>query len=69
MRVMRSCCSYRLLRRPTPPVLTDWLVTFSGRDRGYDITSARSELGYTPKVDVADGLAEMTVSLDANRRG
>jgi len=35
----------RLLRRPEPPMLTNWITTFMGRDRSYDITSARSELG------------------------
>ena len=53
----------RLLRRPEPPMLTNWITTFMGRDRSYDITSARSELGYAPSVDLADGLAEMAGSL------
>lgn len=47
----------RLLRRPQPPALTNWITSFMGRDRSYDITAARTELGYTPKVSVADGLA------------
>ena len=50
----------RLLRRPEPPMLTNWITTFMGRDRSYDINAARSELGYCPSVDLADGLAEMT---------
>jgi hypothetical protein len=37
----------RLLRRPKPPMLTNWLVTFLGHDRSYDITTARRDLGYT----------------------
>jgi nucleoside-diphosphate-sugar epimerase len=53
----------RLLRRPEPPMLTNWITTFMGRDRSYDITAARSELGYTPSVTLADGLAEMADSL------
>jgi nucleoside-diphosphate-sugar epimerase len=52
--------SYRMLRRPKPPMLTNWLVTFLGRDRSYDIAAARTELGYTPQVSLAQGLAEMT---------
>lgn len=51
---------YRVLRRPKPPVLTNWLVTFLGRDRSYDISSARTELGYTPQIPLAQGLAEIT---------
>jgi nucleoside-diphosphate-sugar epimerase len=50
----------RLLRRPKPPMLTNWLVAFLGHDRSYDITAARRDLGYTPQVDVAQGLTEMT---------
>lgn len=53
----------RLLRRPEPPMLTNWITTFMGRDRSYDISAARSELGYTPSVNLADGLAEMADSL------
>ena len=53
----------RLLRRPEPPALTNWITAFMGRDRSYDITAARSELGYTPRVDLATGLAEMTRSV------
>lgn len=53
----------RLLRRPEPPMLTTWITTFMGRDRSYDIGAVRSELGYTPSVNLADGLAEMADSL------
>lgn len=50
----------RLLRRSEPPMLTNWLVTFLGRDRSYDISAARRDLGYTPEVDLEQALAEMT---------
>ena len=53
----------RLLRRPEPPMLTNWITTFMGRDRSYDITAARTELGYRPAVNLTDGLAEMADSL------
>jgi nucleoside-diphosphate-sugar epimerase len=49
----------RLLRRKTAPPLTNWLVGFTGRDRSYDITAARTELGYAPEVTLDRGLAEM----------
>jgi nucleoside-diphosphate-sugar epimerase len=51
----------RLLRRRKEPMLTNWLVTFLGHDRSYDITAARRDLGYVPSVDLSQGLAEMTV--------
>lgn len=41
-------------------MLTNWLVTFLGRDRSYDISAARRDLGYTPDVDLEQALAEMT---------
>jgi nucleoside-diphosphate-sugar epimerase len=50
----------RLLRRPKPPMLTNWLVTFLGHDRSYDITAARRDLGYKPHVDLTLALTEMT---------
>ncbi|MGE2721583.1 hypothetical protein [Mycolicibacterium celeriflavum] len=40
----------RMLCRPEPPMLTNWITTFMGRDRSYDITTARSELGCVPSV-------------------
>ncbi|MGW2843311.1 NAD-dependent epimerase/dehydratase family protein [Streptomyces sp. NPDC001493] len=49
----------RLLRRSTPPPLTDWLVAFLGRDRSYDISAARTVLGYRPQVGLETGLLEM----------
>lgn len=57
----------RLLRRPHPPALTNWTTSFMGRDRTYDITAARRELGYRPLVSVADGLAEMATVHDARQ--
>lgn len=50
----------RLLRRKSAPPLTNWLVCFTGRDRSYDITAARTELGYSPDVTLEKGLAEMS---------
>jgi nucleoside-diphosphate-sugar epimerase len=52
----------RLMRRTEAPMLTNWITTFMGRDRSYDITAARSELGYLPEVGVADGLAQMSAA-------
>ena len=49
----------RVLRRRTAPPLTNWLVSFTGRDRAYDIRAARRELGYVPGVTFAQGLAGM----------
>ncbi|WP_369227447.1 NAD-dependent epimerase/dehydratase family protein [Streptomyces sp. R39] len=52
----------RLLRLKSAPPLTNWLVSFTGRDRSYDITAARTELGYSPDVTLEKGLAEISPS-------
>ncbi|WP_197501878.1 hypothetical protein [Mycobacterium sp. 1164985.4] len=40
-------------------MLTNWITAFMGRGRSYDISAARTELGYAPFVSLAAGLAEM----------
>ncbi|WP_328491583.1 NAD(P)-dependent oxidoreductase [Streptomyces sp. NBC_00414] len=50
----------RLLRRRTAPPLNNWLVSFMGRDRSYDISAARTDLRYEPRVSLDTGLLEMT---------
>lgn len=52
----------RLTRRRTAPPLTNWLVTVMGRDRSYDITAARTQLGYHPRISLDQGLREMASS-------
>lgn len=49
----------RLLRKSTPPPLTNWLIAFLGRDRSYDITAARTDLGYRPHISFDAGVREM----------
>ena len=49
----------RLLRRRTLPPLTNWLIATMGRDRIYDISAARADLGYQPRVSLDAGMLEM----------
>ena len=49
----------RLLRRRSAPPLTNWLITVMARDRAYDITAARTDLGYQPRIGFDAGLREM----------
>lgn len=49
----------RLLHRRTPPPVTNWTVAAVGRDRSYDITAARTDLGYRPRIGLDAGLREM----------
>jgi len=58
----------RLLRRPEAPMLTNWLVTFLGHDRSYDIAAARRDLGYRPHGTVSQGLTEMASAHTATDR-
>ncbi|WP_062430733.1 NAD-dependent epimerase/dehydratase family protein [Herbidospora daliensis] len=54
-------------RSTTPPPLTKWIVAFMGRDRTYDITRARTRLGYSPVTTVDDGLRQMSPSGKTHR--
>ncbi|GII81567.1 3-beta hydroxysteroid dehydrogenase [Sphaerisporangium rufum] len=54
-------------RSTTPPPLTNWIITFMGRDRTYDITRARTHLGYAPVTTVDEGLRQMSLSGKAHR--
>ncbi len=54
---------WRLLRRPAPPPLYNWLVAIMGRDRSYDIAKARADLGYQPNVTFAAGLDDLHASV------
>jgi nucleoside-diphosphate-sugar epimerase len=49
----------RLLHRRTAPPLNNWLITCMGRDRVYDISAARADLGYQPRISLNAGLLEM----------
>ncbi|MFC8100283.1 NAD-dependent epimerase/dehydratase family protein [Streptomyces sp. NPDC057363] len=51
--------SARLIRRRTPPPITNWLVANMGRDRSYDISAARTDLGYQPRISVDAGMQEL----------
>ncbi|GAS94590.1 NAD-dependent epimerase/dehydratase [Mycolicibacterium canariasense] len=53
----------RLLRRPTAPALNNWLITIMGRDRSYDISAARTDLGYRPRVGFDAGMLQMARSV------
>ncbi|MDR7276301.1 NAD-dependent epimerase/dehydratase family protein [Catenuloplanes atrovinosus] len=55
--VMETVAKVR--RSATAPPLTQWMISFVGRDRVYDITRARTRLGYQPEVTVEEGLRRM----------
>lgn len=47
---------YRLTKRKEEPPLTIYAVGLMGKSQTLDITAARRELGYSPKISLADGL-------------
>ncbi len=47
---------YRILRRPEEPPMTRFVARQLSRSHWYDLTAARKELGYVPRVSVAEGL-------------
>jgi nucleoside-diphosphate-sugar epimerase len=51
--------AFKLARRPTAPPLTRWIVCVMARDRTYDITAAKRDLGYQPTVSFEQGLTAM----------
>lgn len=50
---------WRVFGRRKAPPLDRWIVSWMGRDRSYDITRARRELGYEPVVSFEEGLRRM----------
>jgi 2-alkyl-3-oxoalkanoate reductase len=51
---------WRLRGSKTPPPITRFFAEAISRDRTYDISKIKKELGYTPLVSRMQGLAEMT---------
>ena len=52
--------SYRLLGLQTEPRLTRFLVSQLSTAHWFDITAARRDLGYQPKVSIEEGLTRLT---------
>jgi nucleoside-diphosphate-sugar epimerase len=58
---------YRTLRFSGEPPMTRFLAEQLSTSHWYDITAARRDLGYDPKVSVDEGLKKLGESLRANR--
>ncbi|QDV05957.1 3 beta-hydroxysteroid dehydrogenase/Delta 5--_4-isomerase [Planctomycetes bacterium Poly30] len=56
--------SHRLLRRPGEPRLTRHSVDSLSLDATLDISAARRDLGYEPRVSVEEGVARFLASLE-----
>ena len=58
---------WTLLRRQDEPMMTRFLARQLATAHWYDISAARRDLGYAPKVSVAQGLQKLAQSLRAER--
>ena len=54
---------WRLLPLPGEPPMTRFVAKELATDHWFDISAARRDLGYAPRVSLADGMAELVASL------
>jgi 2-alkyl-3-oxoalkanoate reductase len=59
-RIGAACeVTWRVLRRRSDPPMTRFLALELAHDHWFDIAAARRDLGYAPRVSMAEGLAEL----------
>jgi nucleoside-diphosphate-sugar epimerase len=58
---------YRVLRLPGEPPMTRFVASQMSTSHWYDITAARRDLGYEPRVSVEEGLRRLGESLRGGR--
>jgi nucleoside-diphosphate-sugar epimerase len=61
--------AWRLLRRSGEPPMTRFVASELARDHWFDLTAARRDLGYRPRVTMAEGTAELVRALRARQVG
>ena len=54
--------AYRLLRKTDEPRMTRFLALQLGKHHYFDISAARRELGYSPRVSIAEGMQRLSES-------
>jgi len=57
--------AWRLGRLAGEPPMTRFIAAELAKDHWFDISAARRDLGYAPRIKMADGIAELTASLAA----
>jgi nucleoside-diphosphate-sugar epimerase len=55
--------AWRMLPLRGEPPMTRFVATELAKDHWFDITAARRDLGYTPKISMAEGTAELIAAL------
>jgi nucleoside-diphosphate-sugar epimerase len=58
---------WRVLRRPGEPPMTRFVASELARDHWFDLTAARRDLGYRPRVTMVEGTAQLVKALIAAR--
>lgn len=61
--------TWRVIRLPGEPPMTRFVAAELARDHWFDISAARRDLGYAPRVSMAAGLVELVASLQAADAG
>ena len=59
--------AHRLARNAEEPRLTRFVVREMSTAHWFDISAARRDLGYSPRVSIADGLAQLQLALRADK--
>ncbi len=60
---------HRLTSNPAEPRLTRFVVREMSTAHWFDISAARRDLGYAPRISMADGLAQLRTALHADPAG
>jgi len=58
--------AYRLLHLPGEPVMTRFLARELSTAHWFDISAARHDLGYAPRISICEGLQRLAVALAEN---
>jgi nucleoside-diphosphate-sugar epimerase len=60
---------WRVLPLPAEPPLTRFVAAELAKDHWFDLSAARRDLGYAPRVSMAQGTSELVAHLRAGRGG
>ena len=60
-----ACCeaAWKLLPLPGEPPMTRFIASELAKDHWFDLTAARRDLGYAPRISMAEGTAQLVARL------
>ena len=61
--------AHRLFRNPREPRLTRFVVRELSTAHWFDISAARRDLGYAPRISIASGLEQLRIALQTGNAG